>query len=112
MGLRQDDLPDLRRERNRSLSRQWPELVPAVMLNMGLGDLDNQRLKTSNAVFPASDVGASSNPRARRAWGTATFHASSIVISRGTLSRSVARVVLPDLRLVVQNYVQQGAADF
>ena len=30
----------------------------------------------------------------------------------GTLSRSVARVVLPDLRLVVQDDVQQGAADF
>ena len=51
MGLRQDDLPDLRRERNRSLSRQWPERVPAVTLNMGVGDLNNQRLKTSNAVF-------------------------------------------------------------
>ena len=30
----------------------------------------------------------------------------------GTLSRSAARVVLPNLRLVVQDHVQQGAADF
>jgi hypothetical protein len=51
MCLRQNDLPDLRREHNRSLSRQWPELVSAVMLNMGVEDRNNQRLKTSNAVF-------------------------------------------------------------
>jgi hypothetical protein len=67
MCLRQDDLTDLRRERNRSLSRRWPELVSAVILNMGVEDRNNQRLKTSNAVFPASDVGASSNPHVRRA---------------------------------------------
>jgi hypothetical protein len=41
--------PSLRRERNRSLSRQRPELVPAVVLNMGVGDLNSQRLKASNA---------------------------------------------------------------
>ena len=34
--------------------------MPAVTVNMGVGDLNNQRLKASNAVFPASDVGASS----------------------------------------------------
>jgi hypothetical protein len=45
MCLRQNDLPDLRRERNRSLSRQW------VMLNKGVEDRNNQRLKTRNAVF-------------------------------------------------------------
>jgi hypothetical protein len=112
MGQRQCDLPHLRRERNRSLSRQRPELVPAVVLNMGGGDLNSQRLKASNAAFTASDVGASSNPRVPHAWVTATFHAPSIVISRGTLNRPVARVVLPDVRLVVQDHVQQGVTDF
>jgi hypothetical protein len=34
--------PSLRREHNRSLSRQRPELVPAVLLNMGIGDLHSQ----------------------------------------------------------------------
>jgi hypothetical protein len=34
--------PSLRREHNRSLSRQRPELVPAVVLNMGIGDLHRQ----------------------------------------------------------------------
>jgi hypothetical protein len=69
IGLRQGDLPDVRRERNRSLGRQRPELVPAVTPNMGVGDLNSQRLKASNVAFPASDDGASSNLRVRR------FHA-------------------------------------
>ena len=33
-------------------------------------------------------------------------------LKRGKLSRSFARVVLPDLRLVVQNDVQQRVTDF
>jgi hypothetical protein len=58
MGLRQGDLPDLRREHNRSLCRQRPELMPAVVPNMGVGELNRQRLKASNArIFPASDDG-------------------------------------------------------
>jgi hypothetical protein len=72
IGLRQDDLPEVRRERNRSLGRQRPELVPAVTPNMGVGDLNSQRIKASNAAFPTSDDGASTNLRVRR------FHASSI----------------------------------
>ena len=51
MGLRQGDLPELRRERNRSLGRQRPELVPAVVLNMGVGDLNRQHLKASSTAF-------------------------------------------------------------
>ena len=57
-----------------------------------IGSADKKSaIKTSKAVFLASDVGA--------AW-------------RGTLSRSVARVDFPNLRLVVQDHVQQRAADF
>jgi hypothetical protein len=89
MCLRQDDLPDLRRERNRSLSRQWPELVSAVILNMGVEDRNNQRLKTSNAVF--SSFRRRRFIKSSRASGTATFHASSIVISRGALCRTRPR---------------------
>jgi len=89
MCLRQNDLPDLRRERNRSLSRQWPELVSAVILNMGVEDRNNQRLKTSNAVF--SSFRRRRFIKSSRALGTATFHASSIVISRGTLCRTRPR---------------------
>jgi hypothetical protein len=47
IGQRQGDLPDVRRERNRSLGRQRPELVPAVTRNMGVGDLNSQLLKAS-----------------------------------------------------------------
>jgi hypothetical protein len=42
IGLRQGDLPSFRREHNRSLSRQRPEPVPAVVLDMGIGDLHRQ----------------------------------------------------------------------
>jgi hypothetical protein len=85
MGPRQEEIsPNLRRERNRSLSRQRPEVVPAVIRNMGVGVLNNQRPKASSAVFPPSNGGASSNPRARRMWGAATFHASSIAFRVGS----------------------------
>src|SRR5580693_7247994 len=47
--------------------------------------INNQPLKTSNAVFLASDVGAS---------------------SRETLSRSVARVVLHNLRLDIAQFAK------
>ena len=50
--------PSLRREHNRSLSRQRPERVPAVVLNMGIGDLAGKHAAGSEREMAELQLGA------------------------------------------------------
>ena len=99
-----DQLP-IRSQRASAAPAAWRSSPPSAAPRRASADLVAERCDA--AICP--ELG---EKRKRAACARNDVDDAKPTIKRGKLSRSFAGVVLPDLRLVVQDHVQQRVTDF